>query len=120
MPTVTPAGIDALMDKDRRCIEFHCSAQFTLGHDANSVGRRFFVSYDSARYMPTWAIKLVAPPGEQRPPVIVAYQQINVNEGRDPAYKEKHLLRQSVRPLVDLTLKVVDQRHETVRPISQS
>jgi len=85
MPTITPAGIDALMDKDGRRIEFHCSAKFMLAHDANSIGGHFLVSDDTAGYMPAGTIKSIAPPGEQRASSVVSYQQVDVDEGCDPA-----------------------------------
>ena len=89
MAAISTAIIETFLDKNGRRIEFNCSAELTLGNDSNPVTGRFFITDDSARHMPSWTVKLVAPPGKQGSRAIVSYQQININEWRVAAYKKK-------------------------------
>ena len=113
MPTVPPVWMNAFVDENRRRIELHDSAKFSLGHNAYSLSCRFFVSDDAARNVPAGSIEAVAPPGEQRPSAIVLDQQVHVDEGRGPAQKEKQLLGQSAGLGVEVALEFADQLGQT-------
>ena len=96
MPTVPALGTNALVEENRDRIELDDRPKFSLGYNAYSLRRRFFESDDAARNVPPGSIELVAPPGEQRSSGIVLDQQVDVDQRRGPAKKEKYLVGQPV------------------------
>ena len=108
MPALASLGNNALVDENRHRIELDCSTKFSPGYDAYSVSRRLFEPDDAARNVPSGPIELVAPPGEQRSSAIVLDQQVDVDERRGSAEKEKQLLGQAVCLGVELALEFAD------------
>ena len=96
MPALSAVGNNGFVDEDGRWIEVDHSREFSLGHKADSVSRRFFESDDAARNVPPRSIELVAPPSEQRLSAVVLDQQVDVDEGCDTTNEEKQLLGQPV------------------------
>ena len=96
MAALSTAENNGFVDEDGRWIEVHHSPEFSLGHKADSVSRRFFESDDAARNVPPRSIELVAPPSEQRLSAVVLDQQVDVDEGCDTTNEEKQLLGQPV------------------------
>ena len=89
MRTLPPLGNDALADEDGRRIELDRRTKLPLRDNAYSVSRRFLESDDAARNVPSWPIEPIAPPRKQRASAIILDQEIDVDERRETADKEK-------------------------------
>ena len=109
MPTITSLRPDALMDENRDRIELDGSAKFSFAYNMYSVCCRLLVTDDTTRDMPARPIVMVTSPGKQGASVIVLDQQVDIDERRDPADKEKHLVGQSVCRNVNMALELADQ-----------
>ncbi len=109
MPTIMSLRPDALMDENRGRLEFDGSAELSFAYNMYSVCCHLVVTDDATRDMPARPIETVTSPGKQGASAIVLDQQVDVDERRDPADKEKHLVGQSVCSNVNMALELADQ-----------
>ena len=89
MSTLHSARNDGFLNQYRRPVEFDARTQLPLGNDRDALGSRFLESNDAAGNVPSGPIKRVASPREQRSAVVIADQQVDIDERCDSAHKKK-------------------------------
>lgn len=120
MPPLLSPRRNALVDKHWRRVAFDYCSQLALRHNSNSIDRLFPESDDATWHMPAGAIKPVISPSKQGVTSMVLDQQIDVDERRNPAEKEKQFLGHSIRAVVNVLLHLADQVRQSRRCVSQS
>src|SRR5262249_41091720 len=115
MAAAALCGVDQLGDEYRRWFARDDGAEFLARARVDAIDGKLLEPDDAARHVPSRTVILIVSPREERPSPIVADEQIDADERRQPAEKQENVLREAAPRIARRRLEGLNVRSDAHR-----